>query len=97
MVICLYFLHNTADHRAVTSFTLATNEEWKDQRTGEKRERTEWHRLVFFGKVAEIAAQYLHTRGRVRAGYDRELQKHYGNLHPLGLATIDSSAGPICG
>ena len=44
---------------AVTNLRIATNEQWKDKQTGERREATEWHRVVFSGKLAEIAAQYL--------------------------------------
>ena len=44
---------------AITNATLATSESWKDKQTGEKKEQTEWHRLVFFRKLAEIAGQYL--------------------------------------
>ncbi|MET0080876.1 MAG: single-stranded DNA-binding protein [Candidatus Thiodiazotropha lotti] len=43
----------------VTNVSLATTESWKDKKTGEPRERTEWHRVVFFNKVAEIAAEYI--------------------------------------
>ena len=45
---------------AVTNITLATTESWKDKQTGQQQDRTEWHRVVFFGKIAEIAGQYLH-------------------------------------
>lgn len=44
---------------AVTNITLATTDSWKDKQTGQLQERTEWHRVVFFGKVAEIAGEYL--------------------------------------
>lgn len=44
---------------AVTNITLATTESWKDKNSGEKREMTEWHRVVMFRKLAEIASQYL--------------------------------------
>jgi single-strand DNA-binding protein len=44
---------------AVTNLTLATSESWKDKNTGEKKEKTEWHRVVIFGKLAEIAGEYL--------------------------------------
>lgn len=50
---------------AVTNITLATSESWKDKATGEKQERTEWHRVVFFGKVAEIAGEYLKKGAQV--------------------------------
>lgn len=43
----------------VVNMSLATNETWKDKHTGQQQERTEWHRIVIFGKLAEIAAQYL--------------------------------------
>ncbi|HFX1297131.1 TPA: single-stranded DNA-binding protein [Pseudomonas aeruginosa] len=44
---------------AVTNITLATSESWKDKQTGQPQERTEWHRVVFFGKLAEIAGQHV--------------------------------------
>ena len=47
----------TQDGRAVANFSIATNEEWKDKNTGEKKERTEWHRIVAFGKLGEICGE----------------------------------------
>ena len=44
---------------AVTNFSLATTDRWKDKNTGENKEATEWHRIVIYGKLAEIAGQYL--------------------------------------
>jgi single-strand DNA-binding protein len=44
---------------AVVNISVATNESWKDRQTGEAQERTEWHRIVMFGKLGEIAQQYL--------------------------------------
>ena len=44
---------------AITNISLATSETWKDKQSGERKEKTEWHRVVFFGKVAEIAGEYL--------------------------------------
>ena len=49
----------TATGSPVVNISVATNETWKDKQTGEAQERTEWHRIVIFGKLAEIAAQYL--------------------------------------
>ena len=45
--------------QAVANVTIATSESWKDKNTGEKQERTEWHRIVFFGRLAEIVGEYL--------------------------------------
>lgn len=50
---------------AITKISVATNESWKDKVTGEKQERTEWHRVNFFGRLAEIAGEYLHKGGQV--------------------------------
>ena len=44
---------------AVANFSVATSESWKDKQTGETRDRTEWHRVVVFGKLAEIAGEYI--------------------------------------
>ena len=44
---------------AVANFTIATSESWKDKDTGEKKEKTEWHRIVVWGKLAEICGEYL--------------------------------------
>lgn len=44
---------------AVCTFSVATNEKWKDKQTGEDREQVEWHRIVLFNRLAEIAAEYL--------------------------------------
>ncbi|MFT5225757.1 MAG: single-strand DNA-binding protein [Polaribacter sp.] len=49
----------TASGSPVVNISVATNESWKDKQTGEAQERTEWHRIVIFGKLGEIAAQYL--------------------------------------
>ena len=45
---------------AVCNFTMATSEKWRDKVSGEMQERTEWHRIVVFGKLAEICGKYLH-------------------------------------
>ena len=54
-----------ASGNAVTNITLATSETWKDKQTGQAQERTEWHRVVFFNRLAEIAAEYLHKGSKV--------------------------------
>ncbi|MEN8167133.1 MAG: single-stranded DNA-binding protein [Pseudomonadota bacterium] len=50
---------------AVTNVTLATSESWKDKNTGEQQERTEWHRVVFFNRLGEIAGEYLRKGSKV--------------------------------
>lgn len=50
---------------AVTNFSVATTEKWKDKASGDAKERTEWHRITMFGKLAEIADQYLQKGARV--------------------------------
>lgn len=50
---------------AVTNFRMATSETWRDKQTGEQRESTEWHRVVMFGKLGEIAGEYLKKGSKV--------------------------------
>lgn len=50
---------------AVALLSLATSETWTDKKTGQKREKTEWHRVVIFGKLAEVAGEYLHKGSQV--------------------------------
>lgn len=49
----------------VTNISIATSESWKDKQTGEQQERTEWHKVVFFGRLAEIASEYLRKGSQV--------------------------------
>ena len=51
------------DGTAVANFSVATSDEWKDKQTGEKKERTEWHRIVVWRALAEVCGKYL-TKGR---------------------------------
>ena len=75
----------TPDGAAITNITLATTDTWKDKATGEKKEATEWHRVSFFGRLAEIAGQYLkkgrpvYIEGRIRTRkwQDKEGQDRY--------------------
>ena len=70
---------------AVTQVTLATAEQWKDKQTGEKQERTEWHNLKFFGKLAEIVGEYvkkgqqIYVEGKLRTEkwQDKQGQDRY--------------------
>ena len=50
---------------AVTNLSVATSESWKDKQSGQQQERTEWHRVVFFNRLAEIAGEYLHKGSKV--------------------------------
>lgn len=50
---------------AITNISIATSESWKDKNTGQQQERTEWHRVVFFNRLAEVAAEYLRKGSKV--------------------------------
>ncbi|TKV11705.1 single-stranded DNA-binding protein [Citrobacter sp. wls619] len=52
-------IHYTADKQPVAVFSVATGDTWKDKDTGETKERTQWHRIVVYNKLAEIAGEYL--------------------------------------
>jgi single-strand DNA-binding protein len=70
---------------AVANFSVATSEEWKDKESNEKKERTEWHRIVAFGKLGEICGEYLskgklvYIEGRIqtRSWEDKDGNKKY--------------------
>lgn len=69
---------------AVVNLSAATNESWKDKATGEKKERTEWHKLTFYNRLAEIVGEYvrkgqqIYIEGRLRTrDYEKDGQKHY--------------------
>jgi single-strand DNA-binding protein len=69
---------------AVVNFSVATSEEWYDKGSGEKKERTQWHRIVVFGKQAENCGKYLakgrqvYIEGRIQTSdYEKDGQKHY--------------------
>ena len=55
----------TAGGAAVSNISIATSESWKDRESGEQQERTEWHRVVFFGRLAEIVSEYLKKGSQV--------------------------------
>ncbi|MBM3352753.1 MAG: single-stranded DNA-binding protein [Betaproteobacteria bacterium] len=69
---------------AVTNIRIATTDRWKDKASGEMKEATEWHRIAFFGRLAEIAGEYLkkgsqvYVEGSLRTRkYDKDGQTHY--------------------
>lgn len=55
----------SASGSAIANLSVATSEQWKDKQTGEKKEYTEWHRIVIFGKLAEVAGEYLRKGSQV--------------------------------
>jgi len=86
----------------VANVTIATSETWKDKQTGEKQEKTEWHRVVFFGRLGEIAGEYLkkgskvYIEGRLQT---RKWQDQQGNdkytteIVANELQMLDSKSG----
>ena len=69
---------------AVTNVSLATSRSWKDRDSGEQKEKTEWHRIVFFNRLGEIAGEYLkrgskvYVEGELRTReWEKEGQKHF--------------------
>lgn len=58
-------VHYMPNGGAVANITLATSESWRDKATGEQKEKTEWHRIVLFGKLAEVAGEYLRKGSQV--------------------------------
>ena len=77
-------VRQTSGGNSVANLSVATNETWKDKQTGEKKESTEWHRIVLWGRVAEIAGQYLskgskvYLEGRLQTRkYEKDGVTHY--------------------
>ena len=72
----------TASGTAIANISLATAESWRDKNSGEQQERTEWHRIVFFGRLAEVVGEYLrkgsqiYVEGRIQT---RKWQDKEGN------------------
>ncbi len=96
---------------AVTNLTLATSESWKDKQTGEQQDRTEWHKIAMFGRLAEIAAEYLRKGSqiyiegklRTRKWQDKEGKDRYtteivaDEMQMLGSKGGGASAGAAAG
>ena len=101
----------TASGAAIANLTVATSESWNDKQTGEKKEQTEWHRVVFFRRLAEIAGEYLHKGSQVyiegklqtrkwqdQNGQDRYTTEVVGNeMQMLGGRGGDSGGGASTG
>lgn len=69
----------TGNGGAVANFSVATSEKWTDKQSGEKQERTEWHRIVMFGKLAEIAGEYLRKGSLVNIVGKNRTEKYTDN------------------
>src|SRR5210317_1868085 len=101
----------TASGSAITNITLATTDSWRDKQSGETQERTEWHRIVFFNRLAEIAGEYLrkgrqvYIEGSLRTrkwqdqnGQDRWTTEIVANeMQMLGNRGDDAGAGSSSG
>ncbi len=98
----------TASGAAICNITLATSESWNDKQTGEKQEKTEWHRVVFFRRLAEVAGEYLRKGSQVyiegklqtRKWQDQNGQDRYtteivaNEMQMLGSRAADSGDRP---
>ena len=86
---------------AVTNISVATTDTWKDKTSGEKKELTEWHRVAFFGRLAEIAGEYLkkgsqvYVEGSLRTRkYEKDGQDHYSTeIRATSMQMLGSRAG----
>ena len=86
---------------AVTNVSLATSRSWKDRDSGEQKEKTEWHRVVFFNRLGEIAGEYLkrgskvYVEGELRTReWEKEGQKHFTTeIVATEMQMLDSKGG----
>jgi single-strand DNA-binding protein len=87
---------------AVANLTLATSDSWKDKQTGEQQERTEWHNVVFYNRLAEIAGEYLRKGSKVyvegslrtRKWQDKTGQDRYTTeIHGSEMQMLDARSG----
>ncbi len=93
-------LRYTQGGQPVTNFTLATSENWTDRQSGERQERTEWHRIVVWGRTGEMCAKYLakgrtvYVEGRLqtREWEDKEGQKR--RTTEINAQTVQFLGGP---
>ncbi|MGH0037600.1 MAG: single-stranded DNA-binding protein [Myxococcota bacterium] len=93
-------LRYTQSGQPVTNFTLATSENWTDKQSGEKQERTEWHRIIVWGRTGEMCAKYLakgrtvYVEGRLQT---REWEDKEGNKRrttEINAQTVQFLGGP---
>lgn len=92
----------TGSGACVVNVSLATTEKWRDKQTHQQQERTEWHKLVFFGKPAEVARDYLRKgmlvyvegKNRTRKWQDQQNQDHYTTeIEVSEMKMLSSSRG----
>jgi single-strand DNA-binding protein len=87
---------------AVTNLSVATSESWKDKQTGEQTERTEWHKVVMFDRLAEVAAEYLRKGSQVyiegklqtRKWQDRDGNDRWTTEIRAAVVAVHSAAAP---
>ncbi|MCZ6641751.1 MAG: single-stranded DNA-binding protein [Gammaproteobacteria bacterium] len=85
----------------VTNFSVATSDSWRDKQSGEQQERTEWHNVVCFSRLAEIAGEYLRKGSKVyiegslrTSNWEKDGQKHYKTeIMARELQMLDSRGG----
>lgn len=88
----------TSDGKAIANITIATNEEWKDKNNGEKKSKAEYHRVVIFGKLAEITGEYvkkgflLYVSGQLQT---RKWQDQSGNDRYITEVVINPIGGTL--
>ncbi|WP_283248520.1 single-stranded DNA-binding protein [Luteibacter aegosomatis] len=99
-------LRYTGGGTAVATLSIATSEQWTDKQSGEKQERTEWHRVKLFGKIAEVAGEYLKTgrqvyiEGSLRHDKytDREgIERYTADVIASELQMLGGQSGPRAG
>jgi single-strand DNA-binding protein len=92
----------SADQKAIANLRVATTESWKDRQSGERKEKTEWHRVVLFGKLAEIARDHLKKGAlvlfegpsRTRKWQDKDGKDQYTTeLHAEEMKMLGSKSG----
>lgn len=103
-------VRNLPSGATVASCSVATTRRWTDKQTGEKREQTEWHRVIFFNRLAEIAGEYLkkgskvYVEGRLQTRkWEKDGQDHYTTeiigevMHMLGGREENAATGNFDG
>lgn len=101
-------VRHTASGAAIANLSLATSDSWKDKQTGERKEKTEWHRVVMFNRLGEIAGEYLRKGSQVyiegklqtrkwqdKSGHDRYTTEIVANeLQMMGSASGQNAGAP---